>query len=232
MTCEVNFDGLVGPTHNYAGLSYGNVASMSYAKDLSNPREAALEGLKKMHLLMQLGVKQAVLFYSLNCALTSMHYVALGLKEQDQELLQNTPLELLSQVYSASAMWTANAATISPSADSLDGLLHITPANLISTFHRSLEVSATTKTLRKIFSDPNHFIVHDPLPSTIRFADEGAANHTRLTPSHGEAGIQLFAYGKPGERFPRQTILLCLRSHCTPPSGQTSHFCTNKPRSH
>ncbi len=99
-------------------------------------------------------------------------------------------------------MWTANAATISPSADSLDGLLHITPANLISTFHRSLEVSATTKTLRKIFSDPNHFIVHDPLPSTIRFADEGAANHTRLTPSHGEAGIQLFAYGKPGERFP------------------------------
>ena len=28
MAYEVNFDGLVGPTHNYAGLSYGNVASL------------------------------------------------------------------------------------------------------------------------------------------------------------------------------------------------------------
>ena len=45
---EVNFDGLVGPTHNYAGLSEGNVASLSNANNSSNPKKAALQGLKKI----------------------------------------------------------------------------------------------------------------------------------------------------------------------------------------
>src|SRR4026208_1756358 len=58
---EINFDGLVGPTHNYAGLSYGNVASMSHKRAVSNPKQAALEGLAKMKFMMDLGVKQAVL---------------------------------------------------------------------------------------------------------------------------------------------------------------------------
>ena len=58
---EVNFDGLVGPTHNYAGLAYGNVASMKHALTPANPRAAVLEGLEKMKLLMDLGVVQGVL---------------------------------------------------------------------------------------------------------------------------------------------------------------------------
>ena len=60
-TSEVNFDGLVGPTHNYAGLSHGNVASMTHGGAVSNPREAALQGLAKMKFLAELGLKQAVL---------------------------------------------------------------------------------------------------------------------------------------------------------------------------
>ncbi len=64
-------------------------ASTSYAKDLSNPREAALEGLKKMHLLMQLGVKQAVLLPQLRPNLDALR--SIGFKGTDQELLQ-TPL--------------------------------------------------------------------------------------------------------------------------------------------
>ena len=55
---EVNFDGLVGPTHNYAGLAYGNVASMKHALTAANPRAAVLEGLEKMKLLMDLGIVQ------------------------------------------------------------------------------------------------------------------------------------------------------------------------------
>ncbi len=47
---EVNFDGIVGPTHNYSALSYGNVASMQHGKQTSNPRAAALQGLEKMKL--------------------------------------------------------------------------------------------------------------------------------------------------------------------------------------
>ena len=51
---EVNFDGLVGPTHNYAGLSLGNRASMGNAGATSSPRRAALQGLAKMRSLMDL----------------------------------------------------------------------------------------------------------------------------------------------------------------------------------
>jgi succinylarginine dihydrolase len=58
---EVNFDGLVGPTHNYAGLSRGNLASQRSKHSVSNPRAAALEGLAKMKLVSDLGVRQAVL---------------------------------------------------------------------------------------------------------------------------------------------------------------------------
>ncbi|MDX2347040.1 MAG: N-succinylarginine dihydrolase, partial [Legionella sp.] len=28
---ELNLDGLVGPTHHYAGLAYGNTASLAHA---------------------------------------------------------------------------------------------------------------------------------------------------------------------------------------------------------
>ena len=48
---EFNFDGLVGPSHNYAGLSFGNVASFSNVKSASNPKQAALQGLAKMRAL-------------------------------------------------------------------------------------------------------------------------------------------------------------------------------------
>ena len=58
---EVNFDGIVGPTHNYAGLSYGNIASQKHRHAVSNPKAAALQGLAKMKYLADLGVKQAVL---------------------------------------------------------------------------------------------------------------------------------------------------------------------------
>lgn len=44
---EVNFDGLVGLTHHYAGLSFGNVASTSNQNMESNPKLAAQQGLLK-----------------------------------------------------------------------------------------------------------------------------------------------------------------------------------------
>jgi succinylarginine dihydrolase len=52
---EFNFDGLVGPSHNYAGLSFGNVASFSNVKSASNPKLAALQGLAKMRALAARG---------------------------------------------------------------------------------------------------------------------------------------------------------------------------------
>ncbi|MEI8365239.1 MAG: N-succinylarginine dihydrolase [Parachlamydiaceae bacterium] len=194
---EINFDGIVGPTHNYGGLSYGNVASLSNRNAVSNPREAALQGLDKMKFLADKGVKQAVLPPQERPHLPTLR--ALGFSGTDHAIITKAyeaNHELLAAVTSAASMWTANAATVCPSADSMDHKVHFTPANLSSKFHRSIEPSTTSQILRKIFADPEFFTHHSPLPTGDYVADEGAANHTRFCRSHGGPGVQLFVYGR------------------------------------
>ena len=229
---EFNFDGLIGPTHNYAGLSFGNVASKSHQNKTSNPRAAALQGLEKMKFVADLGIGQCVLPPLRRPRLEFLRelgFAGSGAQMIDAAYKQSPAL--LASCFSASNMWTANAATVSPSADCQDGLLHLTPANLSSTLHRSIEHPSTTRNLRAIFSDPDQFMVHDPLPSQPGLSDEGAANHTRLTPAHGQAGLEMFAFGvdtinraapRP-EKFPaRQTLLASQaisRNHRLSPEG-------------
>ena len=193
---EVNFDGLVGPTHNYAGLSLGNVASMSHRGAISNPRAAALEGLAKMKFLADLGVPQAVLPPHERPSIATLR--ALGFAGTDAAVLRAAAKHapaLLAACSSASAMWVANAATVAPSADTADGRVHFTPANLTAKFHRSLEPAQTARTLRAIFCDQAHFVVYDPVPGGAALGDEGAANHTRFAPAHGSRGLHFFVYG-------------------------------------
>lgn len=195
---EINFDGLVGPTHNYSGLSYGNVASMQFEKAISNPKNAALQGLAKMKILLSLGLKQGILPPQERPFVPILR--SLGFYGTDAEALQkawNTDPSLLLACSSASAMWTANAATVSPSADSYDRRVHFTPANLINKFHRSFESSTTGPLLHQIFNHQAYFAHHYPLPLHSDFSDEGAANHTRFCRSFGEPGVQLFVYGRP-----------------------------------
>ena len=206
---ELNFDGIVGPTHNYAGLSYGNVASMRNKQAVSNPKEAALQGLAKMKFLADLGLKQAVLPPHERPHLPTLR--ARGYSGSDAEILAKVAKEepaLLTAVSSASAMWAANAATVSPSADTQDGKIHFTPANLVSNFHRSIEAATTARILQAIFKDHRHFVHHAPLPASL--PDEGAANYTRLCRAYGDAGIELFACCSnacPPRTFPaRQTF--------------------------
>jgi succinylarginine dihydrolase len=209
---EVQFDGLVGPTHNYGGLSPGNVASQLHGGQVSSPRSAAREGLAKMRLVRSLGIPQAVLPPHDRPSLSTLR--RLGFIGTDEQVLAAASagdgfhVRICS---SASAMWTANAATVAPSADAEDGRVHLTPANLQQMFHRSLEAATTTRVLRAIFADGRRFVVHDPLPGAGQFADEGAANHTRLSTSRG--AVHVFAWGRcawgalPGpQRYPaRQT---------------------------
>ena len=210
---EVNFDGLIGPSHNYGGLSDGNLASAANEGDVSNPREAALQGLEKMRSLMRRGLVQGIL-----PPLPRPNFdflVAAGFHGTDAQIIEQaarTAPQLLKVAYSASNMWTANAATVSPSADTADGRLHLTTANLSSMLHRSLEHPDTTASLVSIFEDDTQFSVHEALPAHPDFADEGAANHVRLCAEHGAQGVELFVYGREaGERvtgFPaRQTRL-------------------------
>jgi len=192
----VNFDGIPGPTHNYAGLARGNLAAERNAAQVAHPREAALQGLAKMRALAARGYPQAVLPPHERPAVASLR--ALGFAGDDRAVLAHAARaapSLLAACSSAAAMWVANAATVSASADAADGRVHFTPANLATHFHRSLEAPTTTRVLRAIFADRAHFAVHDPLPPSPQTGDEGAANHTRLVDAQGR-GIDIFAYGR------------------------------------
>ena len=197
MSTEVNFDGLIGPSHNYGGLSHGNVASKSNALKISQPKQAALQGLQKMDYLRGLGLMQGVLLPQQRPHLPTLK--ALGFSGSDERLIEqasNRSPELLAQCYSASSMWTANACTVSPSADSQDGKVHFTAANLSSMFHRSIEHQTTSALLKVIFANPQCFVHHQALPMGSHFGDEGAANHNRFANEYADAGLQLFVYGR------------------------------------
>ena len=215
---EMNFDGLVGPTHNYAGLSRGNIASRAHKGRVSNPRAAALQGLDKMERLIALGIPQGVLPPQDGPRVGFLRQ--LGFAGTDAEVVEaagRASPALLANASSASSMWTANAATVSPGPDTADGRTHFTPANLMSMPHRALEPIQTTRTLRRIFADAQHFVVHDALPMNAMLGDEGAANHSRLCRGHGEAGLEMFVFGRaaldPREDDPsfpaRQTLEAC-----------------------
>lgn len=194
---EVNFDGLVGPTHNYAGLSFGNIASQSNLNATSNPKEAAKQGLRKMKALADQGFKQAVLPPIQRPDLEFLRQI--GFTGTDAKVLANAARQapqMLAAAYSASSMWTANAATVSPSSDTADGRVHFTAANLNAKVHRSVEHPGTSRILAAIFDDPEHFSHHPALPSVSQFGDEGAANHTRFCADYGAPGVELFVYGK------------------------------------
>jgi len=194
---EVNFDGLVGPTHNYSGLAVGNVASMSHVGLVSNPKEGALQGLLKMKSLMDAGYVQGVLPPQQRPDVGALR--DLGFSGSNSEVLARAAKEapqLLRAVCSASSMWTANAGTITPSVDAPDSRVHFTPANLQSSFHRYLEPQTTGRVLQAIFRDEQCFAHHPVLPATPAFSDEGAANHTRLCGEYGEPGVHLFVYGR------------------------------------
>ena len=194
---EVNFDGLVGLTHNYSGLSFGNVASTSNKSALANPKLAALQGLDKMKALTDMGFKQGVLPPQDRPCIDTLRQ--LGFSGGDTRVLQKAAQQaphLLAVVSSASSMWVANAATVSPSSDTGDGKVHFTVANLNSKFHRSIETQTTSNALNAIFSDTNHFSHHNALPQQSLFGDEGAANHNRLCAEYGKAGVEVFVYGR------------------------------------
>ncbi|MDP3676387.1 MAG: N-succinylarginine dihydrolase [Novosphingobium sp.] len=186
---EINFDGIVGPSHNYAGLSLGNLAATANAGAVSYPRAAALQGLEKMCANRALGLEQGFLLPLPRPKTAFLD--ALG--QPDDPALR-------AAAWSASAMWTANAATVSPAPDTADGRCHLTPANLATMPHRSLEWPDTARQLRLAFANSRHFAHHDAVPAC--FGDEGAANHMRMAARHDAPGIEIFVFGRSGGAFP------------------------------
>lgn len=194
---EANADGLIGPTHSYAGLSPGNLASSLNRGEASNPRAAVLQGLDKMKRLADLGLPQFVLPPHERPDIGFLRN--LGFTGTDARVLEQAWKDAPSfaaAACSASPMWAANAATVTPSADSADGRVHFTPANLQTNLHRSLEHQQTRRSLDALFPDQDRFAVHDALPAVAHLADEGAANHVRLCADHGEPGVNLLVWGR------------------------------------
>ena len=194
---EANADGLIGPTHSYAGISPGNLASSLNKGEASNPRAAVLQGLDKMKRLADLGLPQFVLPPHERPDISFLR--SLGFTGPDAAVLERAWKDAPSfaaAACSASPMWAANAATVTPSADSADGRVHFTPANLITNLHRSLEHAQTKRSLDALFPNADRFAVHDALPSVAHLADEGAANHVRLCADHGTPGVNLLVWGR------------------------------------
>ncbi|MCW1403026.1 N-succinylarginine dihydrolase [Novosphingobium sp. MW5] len=217
---EINFDGLIGPTHNYAGLSFGNLAATAHAGQASQPRAAALQGLAKMRHNMALGLPQGFLV-----PLPRPNHAYLRALNAQPE----TDDVLTAMAWSASSMWTANAATVSPAPDTADGRCHLTPANLVSMPHRAQEWPDTLRQLMVAFASKDHFALHPPVPPS--FGDEGAANHMRMCAGHDRPGLEIFVYGRPGGKFParqhEQASRAIARGHGLDP--QRSLFVEQKP---
>ena len=204
---EVNFDGLIGPSHNYGGLSDGNLASSKNEGLVSRPKEAAVQGLEKMRILVKAGLKQGVLPPPSRPNFPFLFDAGFG-GQQNSMIAEasGTAPHLLKTAYSASSMWAANAATVSPSMDAKDGRLHLTVANLSTMLHRSLEPDETYWTLAHMLfgqgaMETDHsghklLAVSHELPRHPDFSDEGAANHVRLCAEHGAQGVELFVYGR------------------------------------
>ncbi len=196
---EVNFDGLVGNTHNYAGLSFGNVASSNNKGQVSSPKAAALQGLQKMQALANKGLKQGVLPPHVRPFMPFLRNI--GFAGDDASVLAQARAypHYLNAAHSASNMWVANAGTVAPSVDTADGRVHFTPANLSSMLHRAIEYPQTARTLQHIFADPHYFVHHDALLGQVH-SDEGAANHTRFCRNYDDKGVHFFVYGQSAYR--------------------------------
>ncbi len=219
---EVNFDGLIGQTHNYAGLSEGNLASARNANMVARPRDAALQGLAKMQRLRALGLSQGVLPPHERPSIKWLR--SLGFTGSDGEVWESAwkaEPTIARAALAASAMWAANAATISPSVDCTDGRLHATVANLQTMLHRILEGEQTERMLRRLFADEARFAVHPALLSHDALSDEGAANHMRMAANAGASGVEIFVYGRKATE-----------SKAGFPARQTLEACTSIARSH
>lgn len=231
---EANYDGLVGPTHNYGGLSAGNMASQANAGHVSNPRAGALQGLEKMRAMAARGFVQGVLPPQERPFMPLLR--AAGFTgASDAAVLEaawRADPQLVRNAAASAFMWAANAATVTPSADAADGRVHFTPANLHTMLHRAIEPNATARALASAFPEPARFSHHAPLPAHAVFADEGAANHMRLCAELGAPGVEAFVYGRDGyahsalgapQRQARQTGEAIARAHGLAPA-RTVHI--------
>lgn len=216
MLIEANIDAIVGPTHHFGGLGVGNVASIAHQSQTSHPREAALEGLRKAALVASLGVPQFVWLPPVRPRIDLLANLGFrGTLAEQLKAARETEPRILSAAYSSSFMWAANAATITPAVDAADARAHITPANLISSWHRGSEAHERRQDFLQTVAALPDATLHEPLDAIVPLRDEGAANHMRVCDPTGKIGFNVFVFGEAeagscaSQFMPRQTLAAC-----------------------
>jgi succinylarginine dihydrolase len=210
---ELSLSTLPAPTHHFAGLAFGNLASEIHAGKISSPKKAALQSLERIFYLYSRGFPQIIIPPQKRPDFKFIKEQGLDLKNIKNLLADKNSRKRLSIASSSSSMWQANAATISSSLESSDKKVHFTPANLKSNLHRALELEESTAILKKVFNDSSYFTCHEAIDFEFYGGDEGAANHTRISESHSSPGLDFFVYGysqpnkaKTGSRPRRQSL--------------------------
>jgi succinylarginine dihydrolase len=215
MTPICNFDGLVGATHNYAGLSTGNIASTTHKNTVSNPQAAALQGLAQMRLVYDIVGIQGFLPPHLRPNFEFLYRQGFGSHEAKALAMAYTKRpDILAAAWSASPMWTANAATVTMTNKNH---VHITPANLLTMRHRHQELEQTTKNLRHIFYNDDYFTHH----TAGAMPDEGAANAMTIVGNTNKV-YDIFVYSPQKTNYPARQSLGALTQiarehHCKNP---------------
>ncbi len=132
---------------------------------LSRPRAAALQESQDARQHPRSGSPRAFL---LPHARPDRRWLAsLGAHYED------APPHTQAQALSASPMWAANAATVSPAPDTADGNCHLSVANLGDHApSAAMNGPETLAQLRLAFADPA-FAVHGPVPRAIRRRGRG-----------------------------------------------------------
>src|ERR1044072_8413363 len=103
---EINFDGIICPSHNYAGLSHGNLAATRTRGEVSHRPAAALQGIAKTRAHLALGLTQGILPPP---ARPDRRWLE-SLATTYEDAAPHTQAQSLSPP----AMWAANAATVPP----------------------------------------------------------------------------------------------------------------------
>jgi succinylarginine dihydrolase len=187
---EVNVDRIVAPTHHHGGLGVANRAAWRNRHLVSSPRAAALQGIRKMRLAADAGAVQL----ALPPTPRPDRAVLARMGVSSSRLADTDVRDLVAASSSSASMWVANSATFTSSIEAADGRPHLTPANLVSSFHRASEVRHTTRLLRRVF-DPARFVHHPALPASMAVRDEGSANHFCLARGPSQRGVHLFVFG-------------------------------------
>ena len=200
---DVNFDGIPGPTHNYAGLARGNLAAEKQRAATSRIRaKPRCRGSRKCARSPQRGYAAGraaaarAARSSARCARSAFPAAT----PTSSRAPRATRRRCSPRARRPRRCGSANAATVSPSADTADGRVHFTPANLVAHFHRSLEAPTTTRDPARDLRRPDALRRPRSVAGRAAVRRRGRGEPHAIRGAPGAPGVEFFVYGRAALR--------------------------------